>query len=75
MALLRVGFAMASRVTAPPVRSYRTLSSLPVEREAPIGGLLSVALSLSFGLKKTSPGGRYPPPLFRGARTFLARLL
>ena len=74
MALLRVGFAMTGRVTAPPVRSYRTLSSLPVEREAPIGGLLSVALSLNFD-PKTSPGGRYPPPLFRGARTFLARLL
>ena len=32
-----------------------------------------MALSLGFPASK-SPGGRYPPPLFRGARTFLAVL-
>ena len=32
-----------------------------------------MALSLDFPASK-SPGGRYPPPLFRGARTFLAVL-
>ena len=35
-----------------------------------IGGLLSVALSLA--PPESGTGGRYPPPLFRGARTFLA---
>ena len=54
------------------MRSYRTLSPLPVPAilRLAIGGILSVALSLSSG-PKPSPGGRYPPPLFRGARTFL----
>ena len=32
-----------------------------------------MALSLDFAASKL-PGGRYPPPLFRGARTFLAVL-
>ena len=36
------------------------------------GGMLSVALSLSPAEAK--PAGRYPAPLFRGARTFLAPL-
>ena len=43
------------------------------------GGLLSVALSL--GLRSpiladqvASPGGRYPPPCLRGARTFLQQV-
>ena len=49
--------------------------SLACEGEPSIGGLLSVALSLDFADPKArSPGGRYPPPLFRGARTFLAVL-
>ena len=52
------------------MRSYRTLSPLPRTGR---GGLLSVALSLGFPASK-SPGGCYPPPLFRGARTFLAVL-
>ena len=34
--------------------------------------MLSVALSLSFA--EARPAGRYPAPLFRGARTFLASL-
>ncbi|MEY4239616.1 MAG: hypothetical protein RL339_2217 [Pseudomonadota bacterium] len=63
------GVCRAVPVTRPPVRSYRTLSPLPRKR----GGLLSVALSLGFAANN-SPGGRYPPPLFRGARTFLAVL-
>ena len=41
-ALLRMGFAVTGPVAGAPVRSYRTLSPLPVET----GGLLSVALSL-----------------------------
>ena len=59
-----------------------TLTFRPILRLAPderIGGLLSVALSLGFAPlilrqaqdERHSPGGRYPPPLFRGARTFL----
>ena len=68
--LLRVGFALPLAVTGSAVRSCRTLSPLPVPKD--VGGLLSVALSLSFPLPvQESPGGRYPPPLFRGARTFL----
>ncbi|CDO36646.1 hypothetical protein SPHV1_2390003 [Novosphingobium sp. KN65.2] len=69
--LLRVGFTMPLAVTGSAVRFYRTLSPLPASRRG-IGGLLSVALSLSFpSPARESPGGRYPPPLFRGARTFL----
>ncbi len=63
------GVCRASLVTKAPVRSYRTLSPLPHKW----GGLLSVALSLDFAASNSS-GGRYPPPLFRGARTFLAVL-
>ena len=46
-----------------------SLACAPRERRA-IGGMLSVALSLN---REASPrpGGRYPPPLFHGARTFL----
>jgi hypothetical protein len=36
------------------------------------GGMLSVALSLSPA--EAEPAGRYPAPLFRGARTFLVSL-
>ena len=43
--LLPVGFAVPSRVATDAVRSYRTLSPLPVELP-PIGCMLSVALSL-----------------------------
>ena len=40
------GVYRATTVTSVPVRSYRTLSPLPVPRTA-IGGLLSVALSIA----------------------------
>ncbi len=42
--LLRVGFTEPAGSPRPLVRSYRTVSTLPVRRSA-IGGLLSVALS------------------------------
>ena len=42
----------------------------PLRERRAIGGLLSVALSLA--PPESGTGGRYPPPLFRGARTFLA---
>jgi len=45
---------------------------LPAWGRQAIGGLLSVALSLAPAC--TGTGGRYPPPLFRGARTFLEHL-
>ncbi len=44
------GVCHADPVTSAPVRFYRTLSPLPV-RFPSIGGILSVALSLSFGSK------------------------
>ena len=69
LALLRVGFAM--RTLLPMSRCALAAPFHPClcALDA-IGGILSVALSLGSG-PKTSPGGRYPPPLFRGARTFL----
>ena len=64
------GVCHAAAVTGRAVRFYRTLSPLPV-RLPSIGGLLSVALSLNRRPESRRPGGRYPPPSFRGARTFL----
>ncbi len=63
------GVCHAVTVASPPVRSCRTLSPLPVlPRES------SAVCSLwHFPLRpRRNAGGRYPPPLFRGARTFLA---
>ena len=45
LALLRVGFTEPAGSPPPLVRSYRTLSPLPVRAEPAIGGFLSVALS------------------------------
>jgi hypothetical protein len=46
LALLRVGFTEPIGLPRPLVRSYRTVSPLPVRaRRSAIGGLLSVALS------------------------------
>ena len=45
LVLLRVEFTLLRTVTSRPVRSYRTLSALPVKfRRITIGGLLSAAL-------------------------------
>ncbi len=47
LALLQAGFTVPSSVTTDAVRSYRTLSPLPVPpRGRNLGGLLSVALSV-----------------------------
>jgi hypothetical protein len=57
------GACHAALVTKVPVRSYRTLSPLPwpkPRRSALCGAIPGV-----------TPGGRYPPPCRRGARTFL----
>lgn len=59
LALLRVGFTMPRRVTTRAVRSYRTLSPLPVPGEA-IGGLLSAALSVG----SRPPGVTWHPALW-----------
>ena len=47
-ALLRVGFTMPRLLPARAVRSYRTVSPLPVDPKDPIGGLFSAALSVAF---------------------------
>lgn len=67
LALLRVGFAVPSRVTTDAVRSYRTLSPLPRLGASPDGrgGLLSAALSRGY------PRRALPGTLPYGARTFL----
>src|SRR5512136_2527058 len=46
LALLLVGFTWHPTSPPDPVSSYLTLSPLPPFAEAPVGGLLSVALSL-----------------------------
>src|SRR5262249_55662362 len=64
------GVCRAACVAAGAVRSYRTVSPLPLmppERDAASGGLFSVALSLGL-----TPAGRYPAPYVHGARTFLS---
>src|SRR5690606_10211799 len=66
--LLRVGFAMRTLLPAP--RCALTAPFHPcLCPVGAIGGILSVALSLSGA--GAQPGGHYPPPSFRGARTFL----
>ena len=58
--LLRVEFTLQPAVTSGPVRSYRTLSALPVLAERAIGGLLSAALVV--GLHR--PGVTWHPALW-----------
>ena len=61
MVLLRVEFTLLRTVTSRPVRSYRTLSALPVKfRRITIGGLLSAALVV--GLRP--PGVTWHPALW-----------
>jgi len=66
--LLRVGFAVRALLPGP-----RCALAAPFHPYLLRGGLLSVALSLGPVAPEgsTRPGGRYPPPSFRGARTFL----
>ena len=62
------GVFRAGDVAAPAVRSCRTLSTLPAQRQA-------VSFLWHFpSILLRAPAGRYPAPLFRGARTFLASL-
>ena len=46
LVLLRVGFTMPQTVASCAVRSYRTLSPLPLHPKMHLGGLLSAALSV-----------------------------
>lgn len=55
------GVCRATFVTKGAVRSYRTLSPLPVARR--------FAFCCTF--PKVAPAGRYPAPFLCGARTFL----
>lgn len=57
------GACHATSVTSGPVRSYRTLSPLPRPRPR--------RSALCGAIPGVTPGGRYPPPCRRGARTFL----
>ena len=57
------GVCRAAAVTGSAVRSYRTLSPLP--------RLAQGRFALCGTFPEVTFGGRYPPPLFRGARTFL----
>ena len=65
LVLLQAGFAVPPSVTTGAVRSYRTLSPLPPDLAAGVGGLLSVALSVD----SRPPGVTWRLAL--GARTFL----
>src|SRR6476646_10743255 len=56
------------RVTATPVRSYRTFSPLPV-RSSRVAAPSAVCFCGTF--PRVSPGGHYPPPSPFGVRTFL----
>src|ERR1700690_1506774 len=60
------------RVTATPVRSYRTISPLPV-RDSRVAAPSAVSFCGTF--PRVSPGGRYPPPSLFGVRTFLEGFL
>ena len=57
LVLLRVRFTVPRTISSRAVRSYRTLSPLPVLRKA-IGGLLSAALAVS---------SRYPDVIWHPA--------
>ena len=59
LALLQVGFTLPRRVTTRAVRSYRTLSPLPMSLNC-TGGLLSAALSVG----SRPPGVTWHPALW-----------
>ena len=70
--LLQAGLTLPS--LSPGTRWALTPPFHPYPGQVP-GGLLSVALSLGLRfLSVASPGGRYPPPCLRGARTFLQQV-
>ena len=62
------GACHAAPVASGPVGSYPTLSPLPFEPQG-----LSGRFAFCGAIPRVTPGGRYPPPFRRGARTFLDR--
>ena len=58
------GACHAVPIAGSAVRSYRTLSPLPAPKLR--------RSALCGAVPRVTPGGRYPPPCRRGARTFLA---
>ena len=73
-ALLRVGFAMRAALPKPrcaltaPFHPCLILSLANLGRPSAVCSLWHFP---SAAIRGQRPGGRYPPPLFRGARTFL----
>ena len=63
------GVYHAATVTGSAVRSYRTLSPLPVF--VPASWNLAGRFAFCGTFPRVAPAGRYPAPCFRGARTFL----
>jgi len=68
LALHLAGFAMRVRVTAAPVRSYRTLSPLPVRDSREVAP--SAVCSL-WHFPAGFPGWALPTAVLCGVRTFL----
>src|SRR4051812_37289337 len=69
LALHRVGFALTRRVTAPPVRSYRTISPLPATELT--CGPATWAVWFLWHFPAGFPGSGLPTTLPCGVRTFL----
>ena len=69
------GVCHARPVTRPAVRSYRTISPLPCDPTSRAAGRYlfcgTVPVPVGPTDRAEQNGGRYPPPRFRGARTFL----
>src|SRR5690606_36681171 len=59
------GACRAADVAADAVGSYPTLSPLPEPKPR--------RFAFCGAIPRVTPGGRYPPPFHRGARTFLDR--
>ena len=64
------GVCPAATVTGGAVRSYRTLSPLPVCAPGMARGIEG-RFAFCGTFPGVAPAGRYPAPCFRGARTFL----
>ena len=62
------GVCLAALVTKDAVRSYRTLSPLPLSGLAADEGRFAFCGTFP----GVAPAGRYPAPCFHGARTFLS---
>jgi len=65
------GVFPAAAVAGGAVRSYRTLSPLPLRRSRKAGSGRARRFAFCGTVPGVAPAGRYPAPCFRGARTFL----